>query len=172
MNSPMKNIYRVDLILIGIFYLAVLVFMTSCEQEEAVVELNTAPGGGTVTTYKAYTVDAVTEEDVYGRIVFYKDNADNTLVQVSLYNTEEGIDYTTKLFDGAVEVESPTSLMTLYTVNGTTGEFAPAKFYVIGDKDFYDNLPELDAHLKIMSGDLLMAAGNVGKNAAPVAEGE
>jgi hypothetical protein len=98
----MKDTYKVQLMIFGLFYVLLLMFLTSCEQEGAVVELNTAPGGGTVSTYKAYTVDAATEDDIYGRIIFFKDNADYTLIEVSLYNTEEGTDYSTTLFNGAL----------------------------------------------------------------------
>ena len=166
----MKNAYRIEILFFGIFYVLVLMFLTSCEQEEAVVELNVAPGGGTVSTYKAYTVSASTEDDIYGRIVFYTDNSDFTLVQVSLYNTDADTDYETTLFGGAQDVEDPTVVKSLYSVDGATGEFAPSKFYVIADKTFYDGLTAFDAHLKIMAGELLVSSGNVGMNATPVAE--
>jgi len=168
----MKDIYRFNIILIGAVYVLLLFFITSCEQEEAVVELNTAPGGGTVSTYKAYSLDAVTEDDVYGRIVFYKDNSNYTLVQVSLYNTDSEADYITTLFSGSSEVENPAELLDLYTVDGETGEFSPSKFYVIKDKTFFDGLTEYDAHLKIMVAETLVSIGNLGKNATPVAEGD
>jgi hypothetical protein len=168
----MKSAYKLEIFVFGIFYVLLLMFLTSCEQEDAVVELNTAPGGGTVSTYKAYSVSAATEDDVYGRIVFYKDNSDFTLVQVSLYNTLEEVDYVTTLFSGADDVGSPGVVKELYTVDGSTGEFAPSKFYVISDKAFYDGLDDLDAHLKIMAGEQLVSSGNVGKNALPVAESE
>jgi hypothetical protein len=168
----MKNEYKLHLIAFGIFYALILFFLTSCEQDEAVVELNTAPGGGTVSTYKAYTVSSATEDDIYGRIVFYKDNSDFTLVQVSLYNTSEEVDYLTTLFSGTSDLAEPSPVKELYTVDGATGEFSPSKFYVIPDKTFYDGLDEFDAHLKIMAGETIVSAGNVGKNALPVAESE
>ena len=147
-------------------------FLTSCEQEDPVVELGTAPGGGTVSTYKAYSVSSATEEDVYGRIVFYKDNSSFTLVQVSLYNTDTEADYATTLFNGTADMADPAVVTDLYSVDGSTGEFAPSKFFVIADKTFFDGLADLDAHLKIMAGETLVSSGNVGKNAAPVAESE
>jgi hypothetical protein len=168
----MKNAYRTQIILFGIGYVLLLLFLTSCEQEGAVVELNTAPGGGTVSTYKAYEVSAMTEDDVYGRIVFYKDNADFTLVQVSLYNTDEESEYATTLFSGSLDMADPSVVKELYSIDGATGEFSVSKFFVISDKTFYDALGELDAHLKIMAGETLVSSGNIGKNAAPVAEGE
>ena len=168
----MKSAYKLEILIFGVFYVLLLMFLTSCEQEDAVVDLNTAPGGGTVSTYKAYTVSAETDDDVYGRIVFYKDNSDYTLVQVSLYNTLEELDYETTLFSGAEDVAAPDVVKEFYSVDGSTGEFAPGKFYVIADKTFYDGLDELDAHLKIMAGELLVSSGNVGKNALPVAESE
>jgi hypothetical protein len=168
----MKDAYRLHIFLAGAFYLLLIFLITSCEQEEAVVELNTAPGGGTVSTYKAYELDAMTEDEVYGRIVFYKDNSGYTLVQVSLYNTDEETEYPTKVFSGTIETEAPETIMPLYAINGSTGEFATSKFYVIEDKTFYDGLTDLNAHLKVMMGDDIIAAGNIGKNATPVAESE
>jgi hypothetical protein len=168
----MKDTYKVQLMIFGLFYVLLLMFLTSCEQEGAVVELNTAPGGGTVSTYKAYTVDAATEDDIYGRIIFFKDNADYTLIEVSLYNTEEGTDYSTTLFNGAADMVDPTPVKELYNVDGATGEFGPSKFYVISDKTFFDGLADFDAHLKITAGETLVSAGNIGKNATPVAEAE
>jgi hypothetical protein len=168
----MKNVYKAQLVVFGIFYAILLFILTSCEQEGAVVELNTAPGGGTVSTYKAYAVSPSTEDDISGRIVFFKDNAGYTLVQVSLRNTVEGTDYISTLYDGAIEVPEPAVVKELYLVDGTTGEFAASKFFVISDKTFYDGLSEFDAHLRIMNGETLVSAGNIGKNALPVAEAE
>lgn len=168
----MKHAYRFEIFIAGLFYILLLVFLTSCEQEEAVVEMNAAPGGGTVTTYKAYDLSAATGDDIHGRVVFYKDNSSHTLVQVSLYNTDEESDYTTTLFAGDINVETPEMLENFYLVDGSTGEFAPSKFFVISDKAFFDSITELDAHLKIMAGDMPVSSGNIGKNAAPVAESE
>jgi hypothetical protein len=168
----MKNVYKAEILVFGIFYVLLLLILTSCEQEGAVVELNAAPGGGTVSTYKAYSVAPATDAGIEGRIVFYKDNSDYTLVQVSLKNTVEGTDYITTLYDGDVEMAEPTVVKELYLVDGATGEFAPSKFFIISDKTFFDALGELDAHLKIVAGETLVSAGNVGKNASPVAEAE
>lgn len=168
----MKSAYKLEILVFGVFYILLLMIFTSCEQEDAVVELKTAPGGGTVSTYKAYSVNASSEDDVYGRIVFYKDNSDFTLVQVSLYNTLEEVDYETTLFSGAETAGTPAVIKELYNVDGSTGEFSSSKFYVIADKTFYAGLDELDAHLKITAGELLISTGNVGRNALPVAESE
>ncbi len=168
----MKSAYKFEILLFGVIYLAVLMFFASCEQEEAPVNLTVAPGGGTATTYKAYTVSAETEDDVYGRIVFYKDNANHTLVQVALYNTSAETEYESTLFSGAVDVADPAVAERFYSINGATGEFAPSKFFVIADKNFFSGLSDLDAHIRIMSGETLISSGNVGKNATPVAESE
>jgi hypothetical protein len=168
----MKNQYKAHILLFGLAYILFLLLLTSCEQEEAVVEMNAAPGGGTVSTYKAYTLDPVTADDVKGRIVFYKDNSNFTLVQVSLYNTAADVEYESKLVSGDAELEGAEVLEELYNIDGTTGEFSPGKFFVISDKDFFDSLGELDAHLKIIIGETLVSVGNIGMNAIPVAESE
>lgn len=156
--------------IITVIFLTTL--LLSCEQEDAVVELQTAPGGGTVSTYKAYELTAATEDDVYGRVVFYKDNAGNTLVQVGMYNTEEGVEYENGVFSGALDAETATELMPFYPVDGSTGAFSTSKFYVISDKTFFDGLTEFDAHFKLMKGAELISIGNIGRNASPVAESD
>lgn len=152
--------------------LFVFALLTSCEQADAVVELQTAPGGGTISTYKAYELTAATEDDVYGRVVFYKDNAGNTLVQVGMYNTEAGVEYDNGVFSGALDAETATEIMPFYPVDGSTGAFSTSKFYVIGDKTFFDGLAEFDAHFKLMKGAELVSIGNIGMNATPVAESD
>lgn len=82
------------------------------------------------------------------------------------------MDYITTLYSGAEDAGTHAVVKELYTVDGSTGEFAPSKFYVISDKTFYDGLDDFDAHLKITAGELLVSVGNVGKNAIPVAESE
>jgi hypothetical protein len=153
----------------AIFLVATL---SACEQEKAIVELNAAPDGGTVTTYKAYELFGVTEDDVYGRVVFYKDNSGSTLVQVGLYNTEEGVEYETGVFSGANGAETSAELMPFYPVDGATGAFSTSKFYVISDKTFFDALPDFDAHFKLIKAGELVSVGNIGLNADPVAEAE
>lgn len=171
-SITLKNIVKYNFLSIVFLLILIAMMMMSCEQEEAVAELNTAPGGGTVSTYKAYALSGATEDDVYGRIVFYKDNAGNTLVQVGLYNTEEGVLYTNGVFSGDEGADTPVELMPFYPVNGDTGEFSTNKFYVISDKSFYDGLSSLDAHFKLMKGAELISKGNIGMNANPVAEAD
>jgi hypothetical protein len=172
MKNIVKNIIKYNFLSIVLVLILFAMMMMSCEQEEAVAELNTAPGGGTVSTYKAYSLSASTEDDVYGRIVFYKDNAGNTLVQVGLYNTEDGVLYSNGVYSGDDGEETALELMPFYPVNGTTGEFSTNKFYVIGDKDFFEGLATLDAHFKLMKGTELISKGNIGMNATPVAESD
>jgi hypothetical protein len=148
--------------------LAALTALVSCEQTSVEPQLNAAPGGGTLSSYKAYTLEAQTPGNIYGRVVFWKDNASNTLVQVSLYNTTNDTPYPTGLYTGSIG-DAGSELISLYAVDGTTGEFGTSKFYVIGDKDFYSSLDELDAHIRITAGATLVATGNVGSNSEPVA---
>jgi len=149
-----------------------LFIATSCEQDKVEPELNTAPGGGTLSAFKAYTLAATDAQDIHGRIVFWKDNADNTLVQISLYNTIETDFYPSGIFDGESDEASETELVSLYAVNGATGEFSTSKFFVINDKTFYDELDSFDAHVQVFLGDDAIAIGDVGVNATPVDEDE
>lgn len=165
----MKRFRYNTLFIAAMFSLATLI---SCEQEKAVVELNAAPDGGTVTTYKAYELAGVTEDDVYGRVVFYKDNSGSTLVQLGMYNTEEGIEYEAGVFSGANGGEGSAELMPFYPVDGATGAFSTSKFYVISDKAFFDALPDFDAHVKLIKAGEIVSVGNIGLNADPVAEAE
>jgi hypothetical protein len=148
-----------------------LLYLTACEQDNVEPELNTAPGGGTLSVYKAYTLSAV-QGTIEGRIVFWKDNAKNTLVQVSLYNTTSDKFYPSGIYSGKAEDALLTELQPLYSVNGTTGEFGTSKFYVITSKTFFDELEEYDAHVKIFLESSVIAAGDIGENATPVAASE
>jgi hypothetical protein len=170
-NRPatMKTTAFKKYILTAIVTLVVFITIMSCEQTSVEPELAAAPGGGTLSAYKAYTLEPTGGDNIYGRVVFWKDNANNTLVQVSLYNTGKGASYPVGLYEGSADGGSVTELMSLYSVDGTTGEFGTSKFYVIGDKDFYSALNTLDAHIRIMTGSTLIAAGNVGSNSKPVA---
>ena len=169
----MKNInVRTNKIVSTILLAGLMVILIACEQEGVTPELNAAPGGGTISTYKAYALDSKSTDNVYGRVVFWKDNAKHTLVQISLYNTEDEEVYPTGIYVGTADAGSTTPLLPLYSIDGTTGEFGTSKFYVINDNDFYDNLTGLDAYVRILSGTDLVASGNVGSNAEPVATGE
>jgi hypothetical protein len=168
----MKPIYIKQSILILLGLCLIITLITSCEQEELEPEMNVAPGGGAVSTYKAYTIDAAPGSEVNGRVVFWQDNAGNTLVQLSLNNTEEGTLYPSAIFDGAVAEASATKLEPLYDIDGATGSFSTSKFYIISDKEFFDSLDTYDAHVSVLLGDDVVATGDVGVNAAPVAVGE
>jgi hypothetical protein len=153
--------------------LIILATLLSCEQATVTPKLATAPGGGTLSAYKAYTLDSIVgQNNVYGRIVFWKDNANNTLVQISLYNTSKDTAYPTGIFKGIAAAGPVDELMPLYSIDGTTGEFGTSKFYVIGDKNFYSSIDKLDAHIRILVGAALVASGNVGSNSKPVATEE
>lgn len=162
-----KLLYNTSRMLIAAFI--TLVTLSSCEQDMVEAELAAAPGGGTMSTFKAYTIDAAPDSEVYGRVVFWKDGTGKTLVQVSLYNTEADEEYGTRVFEGDVETVAPDELMSFYTINGNTGEFGTHKFYVISDTKFFEGLTMLDAHIRILSGNDVIALGNVGKNTSPVA---
>jgi hypothetical protein len=172
MKHIIKSTIKHNILSILLVGILLLMMLMSCEQEEAVAELNAAPGGGTVSTYKAYALSGATEDDVYGRIVFYKDNSGNTLVQVGLYNTEDEVLYSNGVYSGDEAAETAVELMPFYPVSGTTGEFSTNKFYVIADETFYDGLSTLDAHFKLMKGEVLISKGNIGMNAKPVAESD
>ena len=150
----------------------VVVTLLSCEQERLDPELETAEGGGKLTTYTAYTVDATdpTGSNVYGRVVFYKTTLDQTLVQVSLYNTISGFMHPVLIVGGPANTGTST-LLTLDVIDGDSGEFMTSKFFVISDTSFYDSLDTLDAHISISlspSDDTVVAAGDIGINAEPV----
>jgi hypothetical protein len=144
---------------------------TSCEQEKFEPNLSVAPGGGTISTYKAYTLSSKGGSEVYGRIVFWKDNAGNTLLQMGLYNTVATEVYSSAIFNGPDSGGSDTPILSLYAVDGATGAFAPSKFYVIADKEFYDQLDSYNASVKVMVGSTAVASGDIGSNAEPVAVG-
>ncbi|MBA4055822.1 MAG: hypothetical protein C0490_13995 [Marivirga sp.] len=169
----MKNILLKKIGSISILALVTMLFLSACEQEGVTPELNAAPGGGTVTTFKAYTLDSIPGAgNIYGRVVFWLDNASNTLVQVSLYNTKTGVSYPSGIFQGTVAGGSTGSVTTLTPVDGEKGEFSPYKFFVIDNDDFFDGIDDLDAHVTIFLDATPVAVGDVGKNAEPVLTGE
>ncbi|MDB2606745.1 hypothetical protein N9Y48_03080 [Zobellia sp.] len=146
--------------------------LLSCEQERLEPVLTTAEGGGTLSTYQAYTISSTdpSGSNVYGRVVFYKTTLDQTLVQVSLYNTMEAELHPALILDGAIGIETTTAV-TLDDIDGSTGEFATNKFYVITDEAYYDAIETMDTHINIYlseTDNTIVASGNLGANAEPV----
>ena len=155
---------------IAIFILAIGLF--SCEQERLDPVLTTAEGGGKLTTYTAYTIDSTDPagSNVYGRIVFWKNTLNQTLVQVSLYNTVDGLMHPALILDGPVGSAGAT-MLTLDNVSGNSGEFATSKFFIISDTTFYDSISAMDSHINIYlstTDDTIVATGGLGINADPV----
>ena len=150
----------------------IFALLISCEQERLDPVLTTAEGGGTLDNYIAYSVMSTDPmgSNVYGRIVFYETTLDQTLVQLSLYNTIDGEMHPALIVDGAADMGS-TTIIALDDVSGSTGEFMTNKFFVITDTDFYDSIMTLDAHVSISlspSDDTIVATGDLGINADPV----
>jgi hypothetical protein len=144
--------------------------LLSCEQENYQPNLTAAPGGGTVTTYKAYTLSSTSGANIYGRVVFYKYNTKTTLVQIGLYNTNDASTYSAAIFGGKVSDQPSSALVTLYNVDGATGGFAGSKFFVINSDGFYDKLDAYNANVKVTFSSSTVSQGDIGKNAEPVAE--
>lgn len=168
MKTYFAQIVHLVLMLIPAIFL-----FTSCEQENVEPELAAAPGGGTLTVYKAYTLDSIPgQNNIYGRVVFWRDNTKKTLVQVSLYNTASANVYPTGIYTGKAEDDLLTELQPLYSISGSTGEFGTSKFYVITDKTFFDNLDAFNAHVKVLLQSTVIASGDIGENATPVAASE
>ncbi|WP_338876781.1 hypothetical protein WBJ53_14100 [Spirosoma sp. SC4-14] len=151
------------------FGILLLFFLTSCEQQVYEPNLNVAPGGGTISTYTAYTLASSDGTNVYGRVVFYKYSSSVTLVQIGLYNTDSGMAYSSSIYQGKLTESLSTVLKPLDAISGATGEFSSNKYYVINEAGFYDNLSSYNANVKIMAGTTLVASGNIGINATPVA---
>lgn len=154
------------------FFLSVIAFLSSCEQNKYEPNTSVAPGGGTVTTYKSYSLSSATGTTVYGRVVFYKYSAAVTLVEMGLYNTTTGTTYTSSIYEGKIAESSTKALKPLDTVSGETGSFSSSKYYTINEAGFYDKLTTYSAHVKVMAGTTLVASGNIGANATPVAQAQ
>lgn len=152
--------------------LAFSVFLVSCEQTNYQPNMSAAPGGGTVTTYKAYTLTSADSTNIYGRVVFYKYSSSVTMVQMGLYNGKDGNTYESSIFPGKVGDVSATPLKKLDIVSGETGEFATSKFFMINEAGFYDKLDTYNANVAVMAGTAIVASGNIGANAAPVVQAE
>ena len=153
------------------FLLAMSAFLSACEQNKYEPNTSVAPGGGTVTTFKSYTLTSATGATVYGRVVFYKYNATVTLVEMGLYNTTSGTAYAASIYEGKAETATK-ALKPLDAISGATGEFSSNKFYTINEAGFYDKLPAYNASVKIMAGTKMVASGNIGANATPVAQSQ
>lgn len=151
-------------------FLSMVAFLSSCEQQKFEPNTTVAPGGGTVTTYKSYTLTSATGTTVYGRVVFYKYSLAVTLVEMGLYNTATGTTYASSIYEGKMTESTAKSLKPLGAISGATGEFSGSKFFTINEAGFYDKLSTYNANVKIMSGTTVIASGNIGGNAAPVAQ--
>ena len=146
--------------------------LTACEQKNFEPSYNAAPGGGTLSTYKAYTLSSTDKLGIYGRVVFYKYSTTVTLVQMGLYNTTKGTTYQASIYGGALTANSATALKPLDKVDGATGAFATSKYYTISEAGFYDKLDTYDANVKIMVNPAMVASGNIGANAKPVVQAQ
>ncbi len=155
--------------LLGIILSFVALF-TSCEQQNYEPNFTVAPGGGTVSTYKSYTLSSATGATAYGRVVFYKYNSSVTLVEMGLYNTPKGATYTAYIYEGKLAESSTKVLKALDAISGETGAFSSNKYYTINEAGFYDKLTTYNANVKVMSGTTVLVNGNIGGNATPVAQ--
>ena len=147
------------------------VLFTACEQKNFEPNYNAAPGGGTLSTYKAYTLTSTVSQGIYGRVVFYKYNATTTLVQMGLYNTTKGVTYSSSIYSGALATNPTTALKPLDTISGETGAFATNKYFAINEAGFYDKLDALNASVRVMA-TTMVASGNIGSNAKPVVQAQ
>lgn len=149
-----------------------LALFVSCEQERLEPASEVAPGGGTLSQFMAYSI-AATDPDgsnVNGRIVFWKGKLNQTLVQVSLYNTVPDLQHPVLILNGPTGTASET-MIDLSTVSGDTGELGESKFFIIDAAAFYDSIATMDSHISIFlseNDDTIVATGNLGANAEPV----
>lgn len=156
---------------ISLLILSVITF-GSCDIEPLQSAQEVAEGGGTLDTFTAYAIDSTDPagSNVYGRIVFWKTDLDQTLVQISLYNTVADILHPAFLVEGAAGTGT-SEILTLDEVDGSTGELSDNKFFLIPDTAFYDSITALDAHVSITlspTDDTIVATGDLGVNADPV----
>lgn len=153
-------------------FLFAFLLIASCEQDRLEPALETADGGGTLTRFTAYTIDSTDPEgsNVNGRIVFWQDRSNRTLVQISVYNTVPGLQHPALILDGAVGMDNEI-ILDLGSVSGDTGELASSKFFIVDDADYYSSIAEMDSHINIYlseSDDIIVATGDLGSNAEPV----
>lgn len=158
----------------ALVFTVVLLAFGSCDIERLESAQEVAEGGGTLETFTAYTINATDPEgsNVNGRIVFWKTDLNQTLIQISLFNTVDGLLHPAVLVQGAAGVGT-TPMMPLDEVDGTTGELSDSKFFLIADTAFYDSIALLDAHVSISlsaADPTIVASGNIGANADPVQE--
>jgi hypothetical protein len=160
--------------LIVVMALAIAGFLSSCEQEYFEPNTNAMPGGGTVTTYKAYTLGSSDPGgiNIHGRIVFYRYSSTVTLVQMGLYNTDPETEYASEIYNGALIDGSSTVSQALDNVSGESGAFATFKYFTIKDAAFFEGLDAYDANVRVKFGATVVAAGDIGSNATPVEESE
>ncbi len=146
--------------------------LSSCEQEYFEPNTTALPGGGTVSTYKAYTISSFNPDgdNVYGRVVFYRYSATVTLVQMGLYNTDPSETYSAEIYSGPISAGSTTVVKGLDGIDGESGAFVSSKYVVIKDATFFDNLDAFDASVKVLLGTSAVAGGDIGANEDPVAE--
>ena len=129
-----------------------MLMIVSCDQERLEPIMTVAEGGGKLTIYSAYAIGTESDTDIYGRIVFYKDNIGRTLVQVSVYNTEVGTLYPTSIMTGPVGDEG-SPLIALYDIVGKQangldfGELSDTKLFTITSTAFFDALTDLDPYI-------------------------
>ncbi|QJD79110.1 hypothetical protein [Spirosoma rhododendri] len=168
----MKRYTNLSFSLLAGILIALIGLTTACEQTNYEPLSNAAPGGGTVSVYKAYSLTGVSGSAVYGRVVFYKYSSSVTLVQMGLYNTASGTSYASSIYQGALTASSTTALKPLDAVSGATGAFATNKYYTISEAGFFDKLSTYNANVKIMAGSAVIASGNIGANATPVAQAQ
>ncbi|AZQ59290.1 hypothetical protein EJ994_10905 [Maribacter sp. MJ134] len=155
-----------------ILVVVALSLTTSCDLERLESAQEVAPGGGTLDTFTAYTIDSTDPDgsNVYGRIVFWETSLNQTLVQISLFNTIPGTLHPALVLDGAVESAGAT-MLTLDDVSGDTGELNSNKLFLIADTNFYDSILTMDSHVNIYlseTDNTVVASGNLGINADPV----
>ncbi|MFT6795989.1 MAG: hypothetical protein ACJART_001127 [Maribacter sp.] len=166
-----KDIMKTYITRLSLITVLLLVF-TSCELERLEAETAAAPGGGTLTTFTAYTINSTNpdESNVNGRIVFWETSLNQTLVQISLSNTVPGLLHPALVLEGAVGSDGVT-MLTLDEVSGDTGELSESKFFLISDTGYYDTVLTMDSHINIYlspTDDTIVATGDLGINAEPV----
>lgn len=153
-------------------FTALLITFGSCDLERLESAQQVAEGGGTLDTFTAYSINPTDPmgSNVNGRIVFWRTDLDQTLVQISLYNTVPDFLHPALVLEGPAG-SGGAIMITLDEVSGDTGELEENKFFLISDTGFYDGIPTMDSHINIyLSGtdNTIVATGDLGINAEPV----